>query len=324
MSTEIQKNQTFEKEIADDGSLKFQSTSFNTPFGEKPEELPVIPGKYRLIWNPTCPFAHRAVIVRKLLGLENAISLGYTGPFRTKRGWEFTEYPNGTDPVLGIQFLEEAYLNADPNYDKRPTVPAIVDIETKTLVNNNHHRLTNELETKWTKHQKADAPNLYPEELRNEIDRLNDLLYEEINAGVYKCGFAESQEAYEKAYNILFSRLDWLEDRLSKQKYLFGNQITDADIRLFTTLVRFDSVYNPLFKCNRNRLVDYSNLWDYTKDLYQTQGFGDTTDFQFIKTSYYGSPHLAKMFNEYRIIPLGPDETIWKQPHNRHRFNKKN
>jgi putative glutathione S-transferase len=196
-----------------------------------------------------------------------------------------------------------------------------VDIKTKKVVNNDYFRLTNYLETSWAPFHKENAPDLYPEHLRAEIDALNDIIFHEVNNGVYKCGFAHSQEAYEQAYNTLFARLDELEERLSNQRYLFGDLMTDSDIRLYVTLARFDVAYHTAFKANRNRIVDFPNLWAYARDLYQTPGFGDTTDFESIKKGYFASANVIA--NPLKIVPKGPDVSGWNTPHNRERLSVK-
>ena len=217
-------------------------------------------------------------------------------------------------PVLKMNYISESYLNADPEYTGRFTVPAVVDITTKKVVNNDYFNLTKYWELAWKKFHKADAPDLYPEELRDQIDELNDLLFHEINNGVYKAGFARSQEAYEEAYDLIFNRLDWLEERLSHQRYLFGSQITESDIRLYVTLARFDVAYYNGFRANKKRLVEYPNLWAYARDLYQIPGFGDTTDFDAIKRHY----HLCAIpGNPNKLLPKGPDTSIWNTPHGR-------
>lgn len=299
------------------GEIARKNTSndfFMASFGNK-EELPVEAGRYRLIWAAICPWAHRSVIVRKLLGLENVISLGKVNSIRTENGWEFSLDDNGIDPILGIRFLNEVYVNADPEFNGRATVPAIVDVTTKKVVHNDYLNLTNDLETIWKPFHKESAPDIYPEHLRQEIDELNKILHNDINNGVYKCRSAHSQEEYDLAYETLFNRLDELESRLSTQRYLFGDFITDSDIRLFVTLVRFDVVYHTLFKANRNRLIDFPNLWAYARDLYQTPGFGDTTDFEAIKKGYYASSNGED--NPLKIVPKGPNVSGWDTPHDR-------
>jgi putative glutathione S-transferase len=306
-------------EISETGAFLRQSNRFTTPFGSGKGGLPVEAGRYRLLWARICPWAHRQIIALKLLGLDAAISVGTANPVRTQLGWEFSLDPGGVDPVLGIRFLSEAYEKADPAYTGRATVPAVVDITTGKVVNNDYFRLTKYWETVWQPFHKEGAPDLYSKELRDDIDALNDVLFHELNNAVYKAGFAQTQAEYEKAYDILFNRLDILEQRLSAQRYLFGDSITDSDIRLYVTLARFDIAYYIVFKTNRNRLIDFPNLWNYAKDLYQTPGFGDSTDFDAVKRGYHLGSHAN---NPYQILAAGPDLSIWNEPHDRGRFSK--
>lgn len=313
-------------EISKDGAFKRQKNRFTTPFGEKPGELPVEAGRYRLLWSAACPWAHRAIIVRRLLGLEEAISLGTASPIRPKIDrvdWEFSLNEVGRDPVLGIKYISEVYFNADPDYSDRPTVPVIVDEKKKQAVNNDYFKLTNYLETVWSPYFKKNAPDLYPKDLRDEIDKLNETIFQDINNGVYKCGFAQSQEAYETAFDRLFTRLDEFEERLDSRRFLFGDFITDSDIRLYSTLVRFDAAYYNAFNTNRNLIREYENLWGYARDLYQTPGFGDTTDFQAIKKHYHLSITINPNNMEERILPKGPDLSVWETPHNREKLSDK-
>lgn len=308
----------FTREVGSGGAFVRQTNRFVTPFGTADGELPPEPGRYRLLWAPICPWAHRAIIVRAVLGLEDAISVGTANPVRTEQGWEFSLDKDGVDPVLGIRFLPEIYKETDPDYQGRATVPTVVDLTTRKVVNNNYFRLTNDLETAWSAFHKEGAPDLYPAELREEIDALNDILFHEVNNGVYKAGFARSQEAYEQAYDTVFARLDDLEKRLEGRRYLFGSSITDSDVRLYVTLARFDIAYYSVFRTNRNRLIDFPNLWAYARDLYQTPGFGDTTDFEAIKKGY----HLGDIAsNPLRILPKGPDLSIWTSAHGRERLS---
>lgn len=279
--------------------------------------FPAEPGRYHLYVSLACPWAHRAVIVRKLLGLEDVISMSVVDPIRDERGWAFREGRGcGPDPVNGFRFLSEAYLRTDPTYTGRYTVPCLWDRVTGRLVTNNYPDITIDFETQFTAYHRPGAPDLYPESLRAEIDAVNAVVYEDVNNGVYKAGFAASQSAYETAFDALFARLDWLEARLAGQRYLVGDQLTEADIRLFTTLARFDSVYVGHFKCNLRRLVDYPHLWGYARDLYQQPGFGETVDFDHIKRHYYQThPQL----NPSRIVPRGP-LIDWTLPHHRARL----
>ncbi len=313
-------------EMRKDGSFQRQANRFTTPFGEGPGELPVQAGKYRLIWCAACPWAHRAAIVRRLLGLEDAIGLGTVSPMRPRIGrvdWEFALDPDGVDPVLGVRYMSELYANADPDYAGRPTVPAMVDVNTRSVANNDYFTLTIALETAWAPYHGENAPDLYPEHLRDEIDMLSDVIFHEVNNGVYKCGFAQSQEAYENAYDTLFERLDALERRLSEKRFLHGEYITDSDVRLYTTLARFDAAYYNGFRTNRNLIREMPNLWGYVRDLYQTPGFGDTTDFDAIKRHYHLSITIHLDRPEVAILPKGPDLSGWEAPHGRERLSKR-
>ncbi|MFD1505127.1 glutathione S-transferase family protein [Georgenia yuyongxinii] len=275
---------------------------------------PVAAGRYRLVAARACPWANRAIIVRRLLGLEDAISLGLPGPTHDARSWTFDLDDGGTDPVLGIERLQDAYFRRFPDYPRGITVPAIVDVPTGAVVTNDFAQMTLDLSTEWTELHRPGAPDLYPEHLREEIDAVNRKVFAQVNNGVYRCGFAGSQEAYDRAYDRLWSAMDWLEERLTHQRYLVGDTITEADVRLFTTLVRFDVVYHGHFKCNRNRLTEMPALWAYARDLFQTPGFGDTVDFQQIKEHYYV---VHTDINPTQIVPKGPDLSGWLTPHGR-------
>ncbi|MEG9249479.1 glutathione S-transferase family protein [Arthrobacter sp. Soc17.1.1.1] len=276
--------------------------------------FPVEAGRYRLIAARACPWANRTIIVRRLLGLEDAISLGTPGPTHDSRSWTFDLDPDGRDPVLGIERLQEAFFKRDPDYSRGITVPAIVDTTTGAVVTNNFPQITLDFSSEWKDFHREGAPDLYPEALREEIDTVNRRVFTEVNNGVYRCGFAGSQEAYDAAYDRLFTALDWLEERLTTQRFLVGDTITEADVRLFTTLVRFDPVYHGHFKCNRNKLSEMPALWGYARDLFQTPGFGDTVDFEQIKQHYY---IVHEDINPTGIVPKGPDLTGWTTAHGR-------
>lgn len=278
------------------------------------EGYPVEAGRYRLVVSRACPWANRAIIVRRLLGLEDALSMGICGPTHDQRSWTFDLDPGGVDPVLGIPRIQDAYFKRDPDYPRGITVPAIVDIASGAVVTNDFKQITVDLETEWAAHHRPGAPDLYPEHLRDEIDAIADANYTEVNNGVYRCGFAGTQEAYDAAYARLWSRLDWLEDHLSGRRYLVGDHITEADVRLFTTLVRFDPVYHGHFKCNRTKLTEMPVLWAYARDLFQTPGFGDTIDFVHIKAHYYV---VHRDINPTGIVPDGPELANWAMPHGR-------
>jgi len=275
---------------------------------------PVEPGRYRLVAARACPWANRAIIVRRLLGLEDVLSMGICGPTHDQDSWTFDLDPGGVDPVLDIPRLKDAFEKAVPGYDRGITVPAIVDVPTGAVVTNDFKQITLDLSTQWTAFHRDGAPQLYPEPLRAEIDEVAELVYRDVNNGVYQAGFAGSQSSYDKAYQTLFDRLDWLSERLASQRYLVGDTITEADVRLFTTLARFDPVYHGHFKCNRHKLAEMPVLWAYARDLFQTPGFGDTTDFVHIKSHYY---EVHTDINPTGIVPLGPDLGSWATPHGR-------
>ena len=278
---------------------------------------PVQPGRYRLAVSRACPWANRAIIVRRLLGLEEVLSMAVAGPTHDQRSWTFDLDPGGRDPVLGIERLQQAYFARFPGYPRGITVPAIVDVPTGQVVTNDFARITLDLSTEWRAYHRPGAPELYPAELRAEIDEVSELVFTDVNNGVYRCGFASTQDAYAEAYRLLFRRLDWLSARLEHQRYLVGDTITEADVRLFTTLTRFDPVYHGHFKCNRHKLTEMPVLWAYARDLFQTPGFGDTVDFDHIKRHYY---EVHRSINPAGIVPLGPDLTGWLGPHGRERL----
>ena len=278
------------------------------------EQWPVEAGRYRLVVARACPWANRSIIVRRLLGLEDAISMGICGPTHDSDSWTFDLDEGGLDPVLRSPRIKDAYLARFPDYPKGITVPAIVDVPSGKVVTNDFPQMTLDLSSEWTEHHREGAPDLYPEALRDEIDEVNDRVYTEVNNGVYRCGFAGTQKAYDVAYERLFTALDWLEERLSTRRYLVGETLTEADVRLFTTLARFDAVYHGHFKCNRSKLTEMPVLWAYARDLFQTPGFGDTTDFTHIKSHYY---EVHRDINPTGVVPAGPDLAGWVTPHGR-------
>ncbi|WP_369810835.1 glutathione S-transferase family protein [Isoptericola sp. b408] len=280
---------------------------------------PVEPGRYRLVAARACPWANRSIIVRRLLGLEDVLSIGMPGPTHDERSWTFDLDPGGRDPVLGIERLQEAFFARDPEFPRGITVPAIVDTRDGAVVTNDFGQITHDLSTEWTEHHRDGAPTLWPADAdeRAEMESVMRRVFTEVNNGVYRCGFAGSQEAYESAYERLFTALDWLEDRLSTRRFLMGEAVTEADVRLFTTLVRFDAVYHGHFKCNRNKLTEMPVLWAYARDLFQLPGFGDTVDFEQIKQHYYV---VHTDINPTQIVPVGPDLSGWLTPHGRESF----
>lgn len=276
------------------------------------------PGRYHLYVSLACPWAHRTLIFRKLKKLEDVISVSVVHHFMGENGWTFLREDGATgDDLYGFDFMHQIYTRADPSYSGRVTVPVLWDKKTETIVSNESAeiiRMLNEAFDEW-----GDASlDFYPEDLRAEIDATNDLVYDNINNGVYKAGFATTQAAYEEAFKALFDTLDQVEDRLSRQRYLTGSQLTEADWRLFTTLVRFDPVYVGHFKCNLRRIDDYPNLSNYLRELYQVPGVAETVDMLHIKAHYYGS---HKTINPTGVVPLGPELNL-DAPHNRGEWAK--
>lgn len=271
-------------------------------------------GRYHLYISYACPWAHRTMIFRALKGLTDAISVSVVHPLMPSTSWFFGEYPGSTaDSVNGAATMREVYQIADPDFDGVVTVPVLWDKKRQTIVNNESSEIIRMLNTAFDHLGNADV-DFYPEALRSEIDEINDVVYESVNNGVYRSGFATSQSAYEAAFDALFDTLESLENRLSKQRYLVGSQITEADWRLFVTLVRFDPVYHGHFKCNKRRLIEYPNLWNYMLELYQVPGVAETIDMQQVKYHYYASHGSV---NPTGVVPKGP-EVDYTAAHNRH------
>ncbi len=271
------------------------------------------PGRYHLYISHACPWAHRTMIFRKLKGLEDAISVSVVHPLMPEESWVFGEYPGATeDHINHAHYLYENYLKVDPDFDGLVTVPVLWDKKQQTIVNNESSEIIRMLNSAFDTFANAEL-DFYPEALRAEIDEINEPIYNNINNGVYRAGFARTQKAYDRAYDRLFNTMDDLEDRLSKQRYLVGDQITEADWRLFTTLVRFDAVYYNHFKTNKKRLMDYPNLWGYTRELYQFPGIAETVNMDHIKYHYFAS---HRSINPTGIVPKGP-EIDFMLPHGR-------
>lgn len=294
--------------------MRYIATRVKREVAPGEDAVRVEPGRYRLIAARACPWANRTLIVRRLLGLEESISVGMPGPVHDADSWSFHLDEGEVDPVLGIHKLKDAYLKRDPHYSRGITVPAIVDTTTGAVVTNDFGQITLDFSTEWTDYHRDGAPDLYPEHLREEMDAVMKRVLTEVNNGVYRCGFAGSQEAYDAAYDRLWAGLDWLEERLSGQRFLMGDTITEADVRLFSTLARFDAVYHGHFKCNRQKLAEMPVLWAYARDLFQTPGFGDTIDFEQIKQHYYV---VHTDINPLSIVPQGPDLSGWLTEHGR-------
>ena len=252
-------------------------------------------GRYRLYVAKSCPWAHRTLVVRAMKGLEKAVPVFYARPDMLENGWE---YPDG-----GIRYLHELYAKARPGYTGRVTVPVLWDEEAGAIVNNESAEIIRMLNRDFDALARRKLADLYPASLRRDIDRVNARVYRSVNNGVYRAGFATAQDKYEQAVTELFATLDWLERRLAKRRWLCGARFTEADVRLFTTLVRFDAVYYSHFKCNLRRLIDYKNLWRYTRRIYALPGVGKTVDLAEIKAHYYRS---MKQLNPTQIVPKGP------------------
>jgi glutathionyl-hydroquinone reductase len=264
-------------------------------------------GRYHLYVSLACPWAHRTIIVRHLKRLEEVIGMTVVDPIRDDRGWAFRDGPgHSKDPINGFQFLADAYLATDPSYSGRVTVPVLWDKQTGRIVSNSDDDLMRMLNGEFNAFTKSDL-DLCPPEHRAEIDRLNELIYENVNDGVYRAGFATSQRAYEKAAYSLFATLDHIEAILSRRRYLFGDVSLETDWRLFVTLIRFDPVYHGHFKCNIRRIIDYPSLSGYLRDLYQVDGIADTVNFDHIKRHYY---FTHDDINPTRIVPVGPVQNL--------------
>ena len=305
----------FPQEQAADGSFKRQEDAFRDwVTADGSSGYPAQAGRYHLYVSLACPWACRTVIVRTLKGLEAAVGMTVVDPIRDERGWRFTAQP---DPVNGWAFLREAYTATDPGYDARVTVPVLWDKERGRIVSNSDDDIMRMFETQFDAVATNPQLDLYPDDLRLQIDELNDFLYETFNNGVYRAGFATSQAAYERAAYEVFTTIDAMEERLAYQRYLLGARPVETDWRFFVTLVRFDPVYYGHFKCNLRRIVDYPNLDGYLRDLYQIGGVAETVDFDQIKRHYYIT---QDEINPTGIVPIGPIMDL-TQPHDRDRLN---
>jgi len=273
-------------------------------------------GRYYLVTAPSCPWAHRAVLMRQLKGLEDAIPI-LQSDLPKGQGWAYSRGFDDLRPVDGVFHVHQVYSAARPDFTGRATVPVLWDRETRAIVNNESSEIIRMLNSEFDEFGNA-ALDLYPAALRGAIDETNDFVYDAINNGVYRCGFARTQAAYEQSFRKLFAALDSIEQRLGRQRYLVGDRFTEADLRLFPTLVRFDAVYYSHFKCNLRRLADYYNLSNYTRDIYQMPRVAESVDIPRIKLGYYGG---MRNLNPSGIIPLGP-ELDFSAPHDRGRLAK--
>jgi putative glutathione S-transferase len=311
----------FGKETGSDGSWQRQQSAFRRRVtADGSSGLPAAAGRYHLYVSKACPWAHRAIILRRLKGLEDAIGMTVVDPIRDEQGWRFIvgDAPDDPadgerDPLHGWHYLAEGYRMTDPSFDGRVTVPTLWDRETEEAVNNESSEVIRMLNSEFDAFAAHPERDYYPEDLRSEIDSVNEWVYATVNNGVYRCGFATTQSAYDDAFDALFASLDRLDAMLAERRYVAGDRITEADWRLFTTLVRFDAVYVGHFKCNRRRIVDYEHLWPYARELYQYDGVAGTVDFDHIKRHYYVT---HERINPTRIVPKGPD-VDWDEPHGR-------
>jgi putative glutathione S-transferase len=317
-----------DRELAS-GEFKRQDSRFREWVGIDPRaggasESSVQSGRYHLYVSLACPWCHRTAILRELAGLTEAVPISYLAPFRDERGWAFTgesfaDGPGGryVDELHGWDFMSEAYRSSDPTFDGRITVPVLWDTQTATIVNNESSDIIRMMAASDSLGGlgRGGELDLYPAALHTEIDAINARVYDTVNNGVYRAGFARRQDSYGRAFTALFDSFAWLEALLAKRRYLAGEGVTEADWRLFPTLVRFDEVYNLHFRCNYRRLVDYPNLWAYARELYQWPGVARTVAMEQIKRHYYTT---HDELNPKRIIPVGPGYD-WSEPHARDR-----
>ena len=312
---------TTTREVADGEFVRMESRFRRWVSTEPGAEFPVEPGRYHLYVSLACPWCHRTAIVRLLKGLEDVVGISYAHPFRDERGWafpggRFEDGPGGeyVDQVNGWAFMSSAYIATDPDYDARVSVPVLWDIATGQIVSNESADIIRMFDSPNSLGGLGnESPRLYPAQLRPEIDEVNERVYATVNNGVYLAGFARRQGAYERAFERLFASLEWLEDRLASRRYLVGDTITEADWRLFPTLVRFDEVYHLHFRLNRRRIVEYPALWDYVRELYQWREVAETVAMEQIKRHYYTT---HDELNPKHIIPVGPAPDFWL-PHTR-------
>lgn len=300
----IRRQGSFTGRIARDGSTGFAAE----------------PARYQLYASLACPWSQRALIACRLLGLDRVIGLTLTDPVADARGWRFNDEAGG-DPLTGAKLLSDLYRATDPSYPGPYSVPLIWDMKTRRIVSNDVAQITIMLETEFRPFHRPGAPDLYPSARRRDIESLATLIFHTVNTGVYKAGLATTQPAYDQAVEALFTTLDALDDRLARRRFLLGDLLTEADIRLYPTLARFDSVYYQMFNCNLRRLTEYPHLWAYARDLYTHPGFGETTDLGQIKRHYYLSAEWGEHGNrgKYDLIPIGP-QINWSEPHGRSRL----
>ena len=301
------------------GKFERQASKFRDKVSnEDGSTFPAESGRYHLYVSLACPWAHRALIFRKLKGLEAHIDVSVVHPEMLDQGWEFKDYPGATgDKLYNFDYAHQIYTKAEPEITTRVTVPILWDKQTETIVNNESAEIIRIFNSGFNS-LTNNEDDYYPNAQREEIDAINNMVYHDINNGVYKAGFATTQQAYEEAVTALFCALDRVEERLSKQRYLVGSKITEADWRLFTTLIRFDAVYHGHFKCNKKQIADYPNIYGYMKELYQVPGVAETVNFDHIKRHYYYS---HTMINPTQVIPVGPEQDLMS-PHGRDKIGR--
>lgn len=302
------------------GLIRRQGTFTGRITRDGSSEFPLEASRYQLYASLGCPWSQRTLIACRLLGLDRIIGLTLTDPVADDRGWRFTG--DSGDPLTGARLVSDLYQATSPGYTGPATVPLVWDLRTRRVVSNDVAQITVMLETEFRPFHRPGAPDLYPASRRREIESLATLIFHTVNTGVYKAGLATTQESYDQAVEALFTTLDALDERLARRRFLLGDFITEADVRLYPTLVRFDAVYYPKFGCNLRRLSDYRHLWAYTRDLYSHPGFGETTDLRQIKRHYYQSAEWMTpnaTTNKYGIVPIGP-QISWNEPHGRARM----
>jgi putative glutathione S-transferase len=307
---------TWESEVTGDGEFVRHQTSFRSQIrADGSTDFAPESGRYHLYVSYACPWAHRTLITRKLKGLEDAVSFDVVHPVLPNTGWSFDDSAPGAtgDTVNGFRDLREVYLTSNPKFEGAITVPVLWDKQTRRIVNNESAEIIRIFNSEFQSDATTPDRDLYPKSKRKQIDELNDWIYPCINNGVYRCGFATKQVAYSRAFRDLFGALDRTEKILARSRYLTGSELTEADVRLFTTLIRFDAVYATHFKCNLKRIVDYSNLWGYTRDIFQSAGVEETVHIEHIKTHYFAS---HRQINPLGIIPDGP-VLDFESPHGR-------
>lgn len=297
------------RRVGPKGEFIRAESPFRDWLGGSANEFPAVSGRYHLFVNSGCPWAYRAQLYRRLKGLEEHISLSLTEPAAGAEGWTFGDQ---AEPLLGARHIHDVYSAADSTFTGRCTVPVLWDKQRHTIVNNESSEIIRMFNSEFDGLEGVSADDFYPEAKRDEIDGLNDLIYRTVNNGVYRCGFAQTQQAYEEAFDALFATLDEMDGRLADQRYLCGDRVTEADWRFFSTLIRFDLAYYTQFRCNRQMIKDYEHLWPYTRDLYQYPGVAETVSIDAIKGIYFGS-------RPPRLIPKGP-QINFDEPHGRGQY----